>query len=529
MKRLLSFSCLFLLLTAFPFLEAAPAPIDPATVAIIFNSNEKKSQALAVKYAQERNIPFSNLVPLDVPDQSTLSRTEFEQKVRDPLTGHFEREIWWSRARDGKGVKIPVKNKIRVLLLVKGVPYRIKREERSPGADGKVTPPAQGQQDEASVDSELVYLGLSKHEISGPLNNPYFKQDKGIADPTLTPLFFTCRLDGPSYEICERIITDSLAAEETGLWGMCYLDEAHKGKNYEIGDQWLRAIARRNRKEGIPTVVDRFRDTMVTNYPMAGAALYFGWYAHHRNGPFLNQNFRFKKGAIAVHLHSFSAAQLENVNKNWVAPLLSAGAAATVGNVWEPYLTGTHHFDILHERLLQGYSLVEAAHMAIPVHSWQSLVIGDPLYRPFLVYNQPPAAAEDNKDYRAFRLGVQKWSLEPETLTVKLRSAAARMGSGPLYEALGLRLLEENKIVEAKAFFQAAGKVYPGSADKLRQTLHEINIHRVFGEKEAALGLIEEASERFGEIPEGKALIGLRNILHPPAPPAAQPKSGEKN
>ena len=43
---------------------------------------------------------------------------------------------------------------------------------------------------------------------------------------------------------------------------------------------------------------------------MRSAALYFGWYDWNVSGPFLNPRFRFRKGAVAMHLHSFSAEQL---------------------------------------------------------------------------------------------------------------------------------------------------------------------------------------------------------------------------
>ena len=513
------------LLASLPLAASPTAPIDPDQIAIVYRVESEESQALAVKYARARDIPSSNLIALNLPATGTITRSVFESRIRDPLIEHFDREIWWNRTADAKGIKVPTRNKIRVLLLMKGVPYRIERSPQPKGADGKTIAPEQGKQDEASVDSELVYLGLSDYDRAGPLNNLYYKKEANINDPSLTPLIFTCRIDGPSYEICERIIDDSIAVEEIGLWGMCYLDLALKGKNYEIGDEWLRDIARLNRKAGIPTIVEEFRDTYPTNYPMTNAALYYGWYAFNANGPFLNPRFKFKRGAVAVHLHSFSGAMIEDPKKRWVGPILNKGAAATLGNVWEPYLTATHNFDIFHDRLLKGYSLIEAAHMAMPVHSWQSLVIGDPLYRPFLVQNQSPVSADEDKEFRALRLAVEKWGSDPDTLMIKLRSAAARMASGTLYEAMGLRLLEENKIDEAKAFFQSAAKVYPGAPDKLRQSLHLIAIYRRFDQKEAALQVITEAQQRFPDLPERKALTGLKNIINPPAPPPATSKA----
>lgn len=511
-----------LLLSTRPLAAALPDTIDPTSVAIVYNSSDPASQDLALSYAHQRSVPTTNLIGLDLPADGTISRADYDRLIRDPLVKHFDNGSLWSRQADINGTLVPTRNKIRVLLLMKGVPYRIKRTPSPKGPDGKVINPPLGQQDEASVDSELVYLGLSQVNLAGPLNNSYYQKETGIADPALTPLLFTCRIDGVSYETCERIIADSIAVEKTGLWGLCYLDHALKGQNYEIGDDWLRVIARTNRKAGVPTIVERFRDTLPTNYPMTECALYFGWYATNANGPLLNPSFRFKKGAVAVHLHSFSASNLHSPTQNWVGPILEKGAAATVGNVWEPYLTGTHNFDILHDRLMKGYSLVEAAHMAMPAHSWQPVVIGDPLYRPFLVNNQSPALAEEDKAFRAFSLAIAQWSSDPDTLIVKLRTAAARMTSGILYESLGLRRLEENNLEEAKAFFLSAAKIYPGAPDKLRQSLHIIAMHRTMSEKEAALEVIAEAQERFGDIPEAKALVALKNILDPPAPPPAK-------
>ena len=54
-----------------------------------------------------------------------------------------------------------------------------------------------------------------------------------------------------------------------------------------------------------------------------------------------------------------------------------------LGNVWEPYLSVTQHFDVYVARLLQGYTFIEAAYMASPALSWMNTAVGDPLYRPF--------------------------------------------------------------------------------------------------------------------------------------------------
>jgi len=507
--------------------EEVPAEIDPTSVAVLYNSADKESEKLAIHYARQRRIPTLNLIGLELPLEDTITRSDYNQKIRDPLIQHFDKASLWVRKKDRTGALIPTRNRIRVLLLMKGVPFRIKRTEQPKNPNEKPIKTTRGKEDESSVDSELVYLGVSQYNLAGPLSNPYYKKEAPISDPYYTPLLFTCRLDAPTYSTCERIIADSIAVEQTGLWGTCYLDEAHKGPNYEIANEWMRSVAQLNRKEGIPTVVDTFGNTFPTNYPMNQASLYFGWYAKNANGPLLNPRFKFKKGAVAIHLHSFSGAELRHPKKNWIGPILEKGAAATAGNVWEPYLSATHNFDILHDRLLKGYSLVEAAHMAMPVHSWQSIIVGDPLYRPFFVYTQTQTAAEEDKAYRAYRLANTQWQDDPDTFILKLRTAAARTSSGTLYEAIGLYQLEKNNIAEAKAFFQSAARAYPGDPDKLRQALHLISIHRKQEEKQAALEHIQTSLERFGDIPERKALIGLRNILDPPAPPPAKSKAAQ--
>ncbi len=115
---------------------------------------------------------------------------------------------------------------------------------------------------------------------------------------------------------------------------------------------------------------------------MTEAALYFGWYAENVTGPFARPDFRFQPGAVACHLHSFSAWSVRDPVGHWVGPLLDHGAAATVGNVYEPFLSLTVHFDVLAARLVDGFTLAESAYAATPGVSWMNTVVGDPIYRP---------------------------------------------------------------------------------------------------------------------------------------------------
>jgi tetratricopeptide (TPR) repeat protein len=89
-------------------------------------------------------------------------------------------------------------------------------------------------------------------------------------------------------------------------------------------------------------------------------------------------------GAFAYHLHSYSANSLRTTSQHWAGPLLAKGITATLGTIDEPYLTGTPDMAIFTGRfLLNNFSFGEAAYACQGVLSWQTTVVGDPLYRPF--------------------------------------------------------------------------------------------------------------------------------------------------
>ena len=513
MRFLLSLLAVLIAMTAST--RAVPPAIAPDSVAVLYNSSQDASRDLALYYASRRNIPAANLVGLPLDEHDAISRDAYNTTLRDPLAKAFKDRKWFAR------------EKIRVLVSMRGVPFKIQRLPLPPNADGskpKAVGP-NGKQDEAAVDAELALLGVAEYDIKGPLNNPYYKQDTPISEASIDGMLLVGRIDGPSDQVCRRMIDDAVVVEADGLWGMCYLDLAKKGAGYKIGDDWIETIARQNAELGIPTVIDRNRDTFVTNYPMRDAALYFGWYTTNRNGPFLNPEFKFPRGAVAVHLHSFSAQTLRDGSKKWCGPLLQKGAAATLGNVYEPFLQMTHNFDIFHDRLTKGYSLVEAAYMALPVTSWQNVVLGDPLYRPYAAFTDFETN-ESNREYKAVRQAILQWPTDKDTRTTKLRTAAARLKSGRIYEAIGLDLLARNERDQATAFFNSASNIYLGDSDKLRQELHIIDMARQAGRKQDAINRLRSIETEYGTTPEAKAITGLLNILDPPPPP---PVSVDKN
>ncbi len=523
MKLLVLF--FFAYLAAFPSF-GNPSTIHPGQVAILFNSSDPESRDLAEFYAQMRSIPPSNLLGLPLSKSETITRATYEKTIRQPLVKIFNDRQWWTMGRDPQGTQLPTRAVIRTIAIMRGVPLRISRTKTVADKTKPQEAPAKNQgitNDEASVDSELTLLGVRNLKPAGMSVNRYYNTEKAFTQSPLPFQLLVGRIDAPTLSTCKRMVLDALDTETEGLWGRTYVDFSKKTGGYTEGDAWLDRIAARSIKSGHPTITDRQKNTFTTNYPMTDAALYFGWYAHHRNGPFLHPKLKMKKGSIIVHLHSFSAQQLKNPKKNWSAAILEKGAAATLGNVYEPYLKGTHHLDIFHDRLLKGYTLVEAAYMALPILSWQNIVLGDPLYRPYSTSSQTPKDLVNDREYKALRTAYQNWK-DPEERTQKLRSAATKMQSGTIMEALGYDLLEIGKHAEAQAFFQAAKKHFKGRADQVRQDLNTIEILRRRGMKKEALAYIEQGKKTYQGMAEAKSLIGLSTILNPPPPKPAQPK-----
>jgi len=507
---------ILLLLSSVVFSPRAEALL-PTQVAVLFNSTQPESRELAEAYAAARNIPPGRLVGLAMSAEADISREEYELTIRDPLRAHFDEMGWRARAPDRtSGITLPVRNGIRVIAIMRGTPLRILPVPRGEDAPAREPGNPIAHRDEASVDSELALFGLDGVPVEGILQNRYYSSREAFVEANLPFMVLTSRIDGPGLAVCKRMILDAVAVEQTGLWGMAYVDFSNK---FPMGDEWLEQIVAANRKAGIPTVTDRFDPTLPTHYPMGDAAWYYGWYDPHVSGPFLNPRFRFRRGAVAVHIHSFSAEQIGNPARHWVAPLLAAGAAATVGNVFEPYLELSHHLEILHDRLLAGFTLAEAAWMAMPCASWQGVVLGDPLYRPFRGFPAGGEVAEADRDFRALAMARQRWPDDDGERRAQLAAAVERTRSGTLAEALALEWIDANDEARAGEWLDRAAGAYEDDGDRLRLVFHQVAMRRHVGDTAGALTLLREAAAVHGERPEAKALEDWIELLDPPAAP----------
>jgi uncharacterized protein (TIGR03790 family) len=240
----------------------------------------------------------------------------------------------------------------------------------------------------ASVDSELALVREDHYPLDRWLPNKYYlgyrnKEIEGMPKNVI----LASRLDGPSEKIVRRIIDDSLFAENEGLRGKAYFDARSPDpgtKKVSGGGLYDRAIhnaARLVEKSQRMAVILDSKQKLFQPGECPDAALYCGWYslAHYVDA------FTWARGAVGFHIASQECQTLRDKgSKVWCKMMLEKGAAATVGPVAEPYVETFPMPDLFFGLLIDGrLSLAECYGLANPFWSWQMVLIGDPLYRPF--------------------------------------------------------------------------------------------------------------------------------------------------
>ena len=375
-----------LLLGVIPLSGAAPDDLA-ARVVIFANSREAESVALARFYAAQRGIPPDNIVALPLPEAEGISWRQFVDEVYQPLQdelyhrGWIEGEASNLRDRVGRRRYAPTGHRLSYLVVCRGVPLRIYNDPTLIGEGPAKNYPRQLKKNEAAVDSELSLMAQGDYEITGYVPNPLFSNERPSA-LELGTVIKVSRLDGPTDESARRLVTSALAGERQGLVGRYYVD--FRGPHPD-GDRWLESTRAQLVALGFDGEVERTRATFAADARFDAPALYFGWYADNLNGPFATAAFAFPPGAVALHIHSFSARTLRSGSVGWCGPLVARGVTATVGNVFEPYLQLTHRPDLLLRALARGETFGDAVFYALPALSWESIALGDPLYRPFKV------------------------------------------------------------------------------------------------------------------------------------------------
>ena len=501
-----------------------PGADDPASLAVVvYNAADPLSRDLADFYAGKRGIPADHVVALQCPTTEEISRADYDNTIATPLRAAFDAHHWWERSVDRPGVEplsTVTSSRVRFLVLMRGIPLRIAGTSNYPGDFCYNQPSPIKDQTAASVDGELAALGLFTRSISGFVPNPNFRSFARYSDNHQPGVMYTGRLDAPTGTMVRRMIEDSIAVEQTGLWGRCYVDArgmAPGSSPLAEGDAWMTKIASEIAPGVLPTVLDTRESQFPVAFPMDAAAMYFGWYSEQPAGPFTREDMHFCPGAVACHIHSFSATSLRDPSRWWVAPLLDRGADAVLGNVYEPYLSLTTHLDIFAQRLADGYTFAEAAWMGTPGLSWMNTVVGDPLYRPGKVWKDlqfdlggnavPPGQSTLVTEGRAYCQGALVWRDKgPGAGAAALEKSATRLHSGLIYEGLGGLASGVGDTRRAAKAFEQAGRFYRESGDKVRVLISEVRVLTKAGQKAQADALLADARKRYAATPFAGAL-----------------------
>jgi uncharacterized protein (TIGR03790 family) len=470
-------------------------------VLVLANADDPESLEVARHYVERRGLGERAIVALPMPLTEEITWPEFIRAIWNPLLNEaIDRgaiDAIAMRLTDELGrTKIAAAgHRLDALVVCRGVPLRVAHDpalfdERSnPLAANPVL-----RTNEGAVDSELTLLAQNGAPIAALVPNPVHAAGAAPSlDDPLRQIIPVGRLDGPTAADAKALVDRALEAERHGLWGRAYVDI---GGPHRQGDEWLEGCVPELTALGFETDVDRERDTLGAHARFDAPVLYFGWYAGGINGPFAAPGFRFPPGAIALHIHSFSATTLRSSARGWTGPLVARGVTATVGNVAEPYLQFTHQPHLLLRALMRGEPLGVAALRSVNALSWKAILVGDPLYRPF-------AVAADAQWERRADLPTEA---EPYARIRRMRMLAAA-GRGEEALALGAAGMRQNPSLPL-ALTLAGMQLSAGDAVSARRTLGVFAVMPRWRPADRPLVVAAaQALQAAGAAPEGVKLI----------------------
>ncbi len=365
---------------------------------LIVNRNVPASLELAHYYCDQRHIPARNLLLVDMNTSEDCSRKEYQQQLLQPLRQYLA-------SHQG--------TEIRCLVLFYGIPLRVGAPELSLAEQHELATLELAQQQNqstpqndkqltqkiaqlrrinhlAAVDSEISLAQITTYSLENWQLNPYFagfQQQLDKLPLRKEQVLLVSRLDAPTPAIVRRMIDDSLYAEQNRLQGKAYFDarwtlpKETNLKGYAYADASIHKAAKLTAElSTLPVHLDQ-RERLLQPGEAPQAALYCGWYSLAK----YVDAFTWQRGAVGYHIASGEATTLKlKGSQVWCKRMLEDGIAATVGPVAEPYVQGFPVPELFFRFLLDGYyTLVESYFFSTQVLSWQMVLLGDPLYRPF--------------------------------------------------------------------------------------------------------------------------------------------------
>lgn len=345
---------------------AAAWGLGPNDVLVVVNGGSARSRAIGEYYARARAIPAGQILTIAAPDREEITREEYDRLVAAPVGAFLKRQGWVER--------------ILAIVTTQGVPLKIR-------ATGD------GRKDAAAVDSELaaLYQDLHgrRHEVAGPLANPYFDAREAFAHPRF-PMYLVTRLAGYTFADVRGLIDRAVVARNRGV---VVLDL----KSYDLdeGNRWLKSAGWLIGKERV-----RMDESGTVLTGIGDVIGYASWGSNDRNRKQRDVGFRYLPGAIVTEFVSTDGRTFVEPPAGWQlgdwkdkgthfagspqslsADFVRQGATGVSGHVYEPYLAFTPRPEVLFPAYLSGRTLGESYYASIPALSWMNVVVGDPLCR----------------------------------------------------------------------------------------------------------------------------------------------------
>lgn len=362
-------------------------------------------------YQKFRGIPSANVLKLAMAGSREITRDQFRIQVATPVRKYLE-----------------ANPAIRCIISTSGVPYTIR--------------PTAGMQDGSALDNELAaVLRDEPPDFKGWQPNPLYlrgQNQTSITDPRALKMVYVVRLDGPDLKTITRMVEDTIAAEKVGLQGPVFGDARglDGAAGFAEADASVRQAIDRLSGAGFESKLDLteaawMQPTGKVSEQAAGAAFYVGW-SSARNFQDIFGSAGLARGSIAWQISDGGAGNLWDPGSQWCVNLLKRGAGVTLGSVGEAYVQAFPRGDLLVERLLAGATVAESYWLALPHVSWNMVVLGDPLYRPFGLTAAPSLVA---KAYIVSSPNRVLKSGQPSSLLIELQSIGPAGSTTPALEA----------------------------------------------------------------------------------------------
>lgn len=391
-------------------------------VLLVVNQNSDASETIGVHYASVRQLPDEHVVRLDAPTDDAIDWQAYSQRIEQPIAAWINRH--------------GLHDRVLYIVLTKGIPLRIAGTQGTRGTTG-------------SVDSELtlLYQKMLGSQVlpAGRMDNPYFAGARGVE--TARPfsrldsdLFLVTRLDGYTVDDVISLIDRGV---QPSTEGRVVLDQ----KSTLIdrgGDQWLQEAADRLEvAAGAERVwLETTREVASVLGPVIG---YYSWGSNDPANRLRRTGLQFVPGAIAGTFVSTDGRTFNEPPPDWTpassrvlgygsqslaADLIREGITGVAAHVSEPLLDATIRPQILFPAYFSGFNLGESYYLAMPFLSWQTVIVGDPLVRPFPREPLTQEQIHQGMDEASERptLFTERWlarraasGLNPEALKVILR------------------------------------------------------------------------------------------------------------